>query len=136
MTVVKKKLGPNLNLLKRLRSLNLNTPLIYEVESQHIKMLFSVIKSGADRILIENLVHKDLKSVLEISDKIGSQSIISSIPLLIKKNNLFQYNYEINNLTKITNNFKTMINEKLISEIIIMDCVNEGFYDTFNRKIN
>ena len=81
------------------------------------------------------MVHKDLKSVLEISDKIGSQSIISSIPLLIKKNNLFQYNYEINNLTKITNNFKTMINEKLISEIIIMDCVNEGFYDTFNEKL-
>ena len=79
----KKKLGPNLNLLKRLRSLNLNTPLIYGGGISTYQDAFSVIKSGADRILIENLVHKDLKSVLEISDKIGSQSIISS-PLLIK----------------------------------------------------
>ena len=77
-----------------------------------------------------------MKSVLEISDKIGSQSIISSIPLLIKKNNLFQYNCEINNLTKISDNFKTIINKKLISEILIIDYINEGYPDNFNEKLN
>ena len=44
----KKKLGPNLNLLKRLRSLNLNTPLIYGGGISTYQDAFG-IKSGADR---------------------------------------------------------------------------------------
>mgnify|MGYP001173540395 CR=1 FL=1 len=131
----KKKLGPNLNLLKKIKSINLNTPLIYGGGISTYKDALNIITNGADRIIIENLVHKDLNSIFEISNKIGSQSLIVSMPLAFKNKNLFQYNYSTNSTTKISDNFKTIINKKLISEILIIDYINEGYPDNFNEKL-
>ena len=89
----KKKLPPNINLLKKLNSIGLNTPIIYGGGISSYENCSRIFDNGADRILVETIANKNLKALYEISNKIGSQSLILSIPLIQIKKNLFQYNY-------------------------------------------
>ena len=87
--------GPDLNLLKKLKNLNIQTPLIYGGGISKIEDGIKVIQLGADRILIESLANENILELRKISNKIGSQSIIISIPLSINKdNNLVFYDYK------------------------------------------
>ena len=131
----KNRLGPNLNLLKKLKNMKLNTPLIYGGGILSYKDASNIIENGADRIILENIIHENLNSVLEIANKIGSQSLIASIPLSIKNNYLLQYNYKLSILSELTNNFKTVIKNNLISEVMIIDYINEGYCDRFDTKL-
>ena len=131
----KNRLGPNLNLLKKLKNMKLNTPLIYGGGILSYKDASNIIENGADRIILENIIHENLNSVLEIANKIGSQSLIASIPLSIKNNYLLQYNYKLSILSELTNNFKTVIKNNLISEVMIVDYINEGYCDRFDTKL-
>ncbi len=90
--------GPDLNLLKKLKNLNIHTPLIYGGGISNMEDAIQVIQLGADRILIESLAHENILELRKISNKIGSQSIIISIPLSINKdNNLVFYDYKKKN---------------------------------------
>lgn len=131
----KNRLGPNLNLLKKLKNMKLNTPLIYGGGILSYKDASNIIENGADRIILESIIHENLNSVLEIANKIGSQSLIASIPLSIKNNYLLQYNYKLSILSELTNNFKTVIKNNLISEVMIVDYINEGYCDRFDTKL-
>ena len=129
----KKNLGPDFELLKKIKKTKISTPLIYGGGIKSFKDANEVIKNGADRILIENIFNERLSEVKKISSYIGSQSVIMSLPLTVENDNLFQFNY-INKKKEFLK--KTFLNSiDFISEILIIDYKNEGFENKFDIKI-
>jgi cyclase len=130
------KLGPNFELLKKIQKLNINTPIIYSGGIQSIDDARSVINYGADRIMVETMLDKELKTLEKISDLLGNQAIILSLPVsLSSKDELLQYDYIKKKIIKIKNNFIISIEKNLISEVLFIDHINEGYDDKFNHKI-
>ena len=127
--------GPDFNLIKKIASLKITTPIIYGGGISSIKEAVEVIKLGADRILIESILNKDIEKLIEISNKLGSQAIILSLPVNIKQGKINQFNYLNNKSTNISYKIVNLFNKKLISEILLSDVVNEGQKNSFNLKI-
>ena len=70
----------------------------------------------------------------EISNKIGAQGLILSLPIIKKNNNLFIYNYCSSHLVNFKSlNFLKLKN--LISEIMLTDVTNEGNHNSFDLGI-
>ena len=131
----KNKLGPNLQILSKIKKLSVHTPIIYGggISSAHDAK--EVISLGADRIILENVVQNDFKNFIKISETIGAQSIILSMPLSISKGTLLFYNYKIRKEEKINNNFYEAMEKNLFSELLIIDYKNQGLMKGFNEQL-
>ena len=77
-------------------------------------------------MLLENIFYDNLDEVREIKKIIGPQAIIMSLSLVYKNKTLYQYNYKKKKLDNINKNFLQAMEEKLISEILIIDKINDG----------
>ena len=60
--------GPDFELLERLGELGLETPLIYAGGIRSISDGIKLVQSGADRIVVDTLLHQDLLSVIGLSE--------------------------------------------------------------------
>ena len=74
-------LGPDFDLLGRLGSLGLGTPLIYAGGIRSVSDGVQLVQLGADRLVIDSLLHEDLSTVRELSEQLGAQALIASLPL-------------------------------------------------------
>ncbi len=129
-------LGPNINLLRKLSSSKLSTPLIYGGGIGCYKQAVLAIKQGADRIIVDSLVHHDLKAISDISKTLGAQAIIPSMPVKNSpKAGLLLYDYQ--NRTYSDRDPIELITEMtpFCSEFLIIDHVSEGYTGRFNREI-
>lgn len=132
----KKKLGPDFELLEKISSENISTPIIYGGGIRNLNDAVTVIKSGADRILLENLIYNDYKELIKIKKILGSQAIVLSLPLLLINKKLKQFDYINDKIIDLNQNFKYAIKEKLISEILLIDKNYEGsLLSTFDSSI-
>lgn len=125
-------LGPDFNLLKQIQSLNIETPLIYSGGIQNLDQAKEVLSLGADRIVIDSIIDNNFNELKKISNSIGSQSIIASIPIIKNQGKIFEYNYKNKSIKNISNNKLIMKNNQLASEFLITDVINEGYDDKFN----
>ena len=121
-----KKKGPDFQLIKSISDLGIGTPLIYGGGIRNLEDAKKVIETGADRLLLENIFYDNLDEVREIKKIIGPQAIIMSLSLVYKNKTLYQYNYKKKKLDNINKNFLQAMEEKLISEILIIDKINDG----------
>ena len=85
--------------------------------------------------MIENVFYKNPNIVKKISDKIGSQALILSLPIINIKDNFLRYCYLNKKCEKVDENINLFFKEKIISECLITDVKNEGSKDNFNIKI-
>ena len=109
----KKKLGPNLELLDKIKNLNIETPIIYGGGISTVSEAKKVLELGADRIVLESIVNENFKIFNKICEHVGSQSVILSLPLNINaKNDLSFYDYKSNQQKEISENFKKSYNKK------------------------
>ncbi len=130
------KLGPDYKLINEINSLKICTPIIYGGGIKNLEDAKKVIASGADRILIESLINKNLSEFIKISNIIGSQSIIISLPIKSdEKKNLLFFDSKLKKEIKISENMIKAINDKLASEVLLIDYLNEGYSDQFNINI-
>lgn len=132
------KSGPDFELLKKISTLKLTTPLIYGGGIRDNSDAQKVIEFGADRISISDILNTSDydEKIQKISIKLGSQAIILSIPCVIYKNKFLFYNYKeklfsSNNLVKVNK----LISADLISEILLIDKLNEGYAQKFNEDL-
>ena len=86
-------LGPDLDLLNKIGRLKISTPIIYSGGIRNHKDAIEVIKNGADRIVVDSLLRKDKKELIKISMRLGSQAVIASLPVILKNNEVYFYNY-------------------------------------------
>ena len=131
----KKNLGPNIKLLENLKNLEINTPIIYGGGIKTIEDAKNVIKSGADRILIESTLQDNFDNFKKISKVIGAQSIIVSMPFSIQDNKIFFYDYKSEKKIKVSKNYNEAIDKKLFSELLLIDYKNQGQMKGFNKTM-
>jgi len=129
-----KKLGPDINLLNRIVKLGLSTPLTFGGGIRSEEDGIEIIESGAERICIDSIFHDNFNEVEALSARLGKQAIILNIPVQFSNNklNLIDYkNLEVRSLKE----FEKQKIESCISEIILIDMLNEGFNFKFDKNI-
>ena len=123
------------DLISDVANISKGTPIIYGGGITSSKEASLVIQSGADRIVIENAFVKNKLIPEEVAGEIGSQAVIMSLPIIIKDNNTFYYDY-INKKNIQLSTLETLINNPFISEFLITDVKNEGsIYEVFNKEL-
>lgn len=131
----KNSLGPDFKLLENISRLNLSTPLIYGGGIRTVEDALDVIKLGADRIIIDSMLHHSPSSVLECSESLGAQAIILSIPLFYKALSVKWFDYKLKILKPLSQELISVITPQVVSEILIVDYQHEGIPNSFNQKI-
>ncbi|MBK78264.1 MAG: hypothetical protein CMC88_04055 [Flavobacteriaceae bacterium] len=131
-----KKLGPDFELLKKIGKLRISTPIIYCGGIRNYIDAIEVIKQGSDRIIVDYLIRNNQKEVSKIAKYIGSQAIIGALPVFIKKKNLFLFNYDSGLNQKIDKDYvKSISDQNLVSEILLINKEKEGFKKSFNLDL-
>tara|TARA_B100000902_G_scaffold398969_1_gene467746 strand:+ start:4677 stop:5450 length:774 start_codon:yes stop_codon:yes gene_type:complete len=127
-------LPPNFDLIKSVSSIPIATPLIYAGGIKNVSHASNVIASGAERIVLDSLLINNPELLKDISEAVGVQSIISSVPVVIENDRLHHYDYLKNKSYNFTEKFLENIN-KYTSELLLIDVLNQGYKGKFNMKI-
>ncbi len=127
--------GPDFELLNSLIDLSLTTPLTYGGGIYSLDHAVEVIKTGCERIIVDNILHTNQNNLEEISLEIGSQAIIASVPVKYDKDTIYWFDYKNRKLKSNFQNLINVINKKLVSEIFLVDKDNEGYQNAFKKEI-
>lgn len=128
-------LGPDFELLERLGALGLGTPLIYAGGIRLISDGVKLIQLGADRIVVDALLHGDLLPVRGLSERLGAQALIASLPLSWQGKELEWLDYRSHTSAPISDEVLGLIQSGVISEALITDWQHEGSPDGFEQKL-
>lgn len=128
-------LGPDFELLEQLGALGLETPLIYAGGIRSISDGIKLVQSGADRIVFDALLHEDLLSVRGLSERLGAQALIASLPLAWQGKGLQWLDYRSHTSTPISHEVLELIRSGVISEVLIADWLHEGMPGAFEQKL-
>ena len=132
----KKGLGPDIALIEAISKSNVNTPLTYGGGIKSVENAAEVVSAGSERIIIDYLLHSDLDSVNKISNYLGAQALIASLPLRFTKNkSLNWYNHVSRIEKKLDDSLFKIMNQNIVSEVLIIDYEHEGIPNTFNMEI-
>lgn len=126
-------LGPNISLIKSLGSLS--TPLIYGGGVHNAEQAGSAIEAGVERICVDYLLHSDIGKIEEISREIGAQAMIVALPLRLHKKKLLWRNHVLGTESELDASLSKVVHPKNVSEILVIDWVNEGFRERFEPKL-
>lgn len=127
--------GPDFELLARLGELGLKTPLIYAGGIRSVSDGINLVQMGADRIVVDSLLHEDLLSIRSLSERLGAQALIASLPLSWHSNALAWFDYRSKTSTPISNEVLDLIQIGVISEVLISDWEHEGMPGGFEQKL-
>lgn len=127
--------GPDLQLLDKLSRVGTGTPLIYGGGIRTLHDGVEVIQRGADRICVDALLRDDLQAVHALSEKLGAQAVIASMPVSTGANG-FEW---LDHRTMARNPVGTLLNDtiksRVISEILLVDWVHEGTPEAFDTAL-
>jgi cyclase len=128
-------LGPDFELLKKLARLALGTPLIYGGGIRTVEEGDKVIQSGADRITVDTLLHDDLSEVISLRNRLGAQAVIASMPMTMGSNGPEWFNYRSKVPVPIGEALTKVIEQGVVSEVLLTDWQNEGSPIGFNSVL-
>lgn len=130
-------LGPNVELLEKVARVGISTPLIYGGGIRNAGDAVNIIKAGADRVSVDNGWHRDIESIKEIHNHIGTQALIASMPVGFNQNGkLKKYDYLNKKMLDIPEAIFQSLREGWCSELILVDFQNEGAIDkSFNTSL-
>ena len=127
--------GPDFALLERLGRLGLETPLIYTGGIRSVSDGVKLIQLGADRIVVDALLHEDLLSIKALFEKLGAQALIASLPLSWQTEGLEWFDYRSQTSTPISDDVLGLIKSGVVSEVLITDWQHEGAPAAFDQKL-
>ena len=127
--------APNLDLLNKIGSMGINTPLIYGGGIRSCEDALEVIHAGGDRICFDALIHDNPLRISEISEKLGAQAMIGVLPLSYINNRLKWYDYRSNFIGEISDKCLEICHPSIVSEIMVVDWQSDGKMNGFNPKI-
>ena len=78
----RKNNGPDLELIKRLGSLGLSTPLIYGGGILTRNHAIEAIRAGAERLILDTALSRNQGEIMAMGKTVGVQALIASIPLI------------------------------------------------------
>lgn len=127
-----KKLGPDFDLIEKIGDIGVSTPIIYGGGIRHEHDAVGAIQKGADRISLDNIFFECPDTVRKIAHILGSQALIGSLPVHRTDGVLKHYNYVTKKSDYISKEIIRLLEENLISELLISDWLNEGSLDKFD----
>ncbi|WP_415886894.1 HisA/HisF-related TIM barrel protein [Neptuniibacter sp. QD37_6] len=126
--------GPDFDLVRSLAKLNLSTPLIYAGGIRGVDDAVEIIKSGADRVCVDSLLHEDVNVVSKISHAIGQQAVIGSLPVFYDGCSVRWTDYKSGTDIELNEEVMQSLSE-LVSEFLIIDWKNQGGRNRFDENI-
>ncbi|OYQ63871.1 hypothetical protein B9G53_14800 [Pseudanabaena sp. SR411] len=131
----RRKFEPDFRLLESIGKLGLSTPLIYGGGIRNVADAVKVIHYGADRLVVDALLHDDLQKVHHLSERLGAQAVIASLPLSWQDGKLAWFDYRTQTKMTITTQLLETIQSGIISEILISDWLHEGQANGFEPNL-
>ena len=129
------RLGPDLALLESIGRLGLSTPLIYSGGIRNSEDGCAAVQAAADRICIDALLHDDLSQVRRLGEKLGSQAIISSLPLSLENGVLHWLDYRVGTLKPLSSELLDALKSGIVSEALVIDWKHEGLPGKFEPQL-
>jgi cyclase len=127
--------GPDFQLIDKLGKLGLETPLIYAGGVRSVADGVEIIQMGADRIIVDTLLHDNLAVVHDLYSQLGGQALIGSLPLSWNIGGIKWFNYRSKVSTLISNDVLELIRMGVISELLISDWEHEGVSGGFEKNL-
>jgi cyclase len=127
--------GPDFELLERIGKLGLESPLIYAGGIRSKADGVKLIQLGADRIVVEALLHDNLPEVRDLSSQLGAQALIASMPLSWNGRCVELFNYRTETTMPISVDILDLIQAGAVSEVLISDWKHEGIPEGFEQKL-
>jgi cyclase len=130
-----KGVGPDFDLLERIGKLGLKTPLIYAGGIRSISDGVALVQMGADRVVVDSLIHEDPVTIKGLSERLGAQALIASLPLSLQGNSLVWFDYRFKTSKPIPEVVLDLIKFGIVSEVLISNWENEGVSGGFKQKL-
>jgi len=128
--------SPDIDLVKKIANSGISTPLIYAGGILSETDAANVIRAGADRICIDQLLNTNPQEIRNIAHRLGAQAIIASFPLAMGENNKpYWYDYRENHTKDLNEEILSLINDHVISEVLLTDYQHEGIPNSFDFKL-
>jgi len=127
--------SPCFELVERLGGLGLETPLIYAGGIRSAEDGVKLVQLGADRIVVDSLLHDDLSQVRALSEMLGAQALIASMPVSWNGDQVEWYDYRTRTAAKITDELLDTFHSNLISEVLVTDWMHEGYREGFEQRL-
>lgn len=131
----RKRLGPDMDLIRRLGALGLTTPLSYGGGIVTTEAAVAVIQAGIERICVDSLLHEDPSMVIAIARQLGAQAIIGAFPLNIYEGSLQWYYHCNRNFGRLNSYVLQLLVEGYISEALVVDWQHEGVKEGFDPTL-
>jgi cyclase len=127
--------GPDFDLLERIGKHGFKTPLIYgggiRTEADGVRL----VQLGADRLLIDTLLHQNLPEVDLLANKLGAQALIASLPMSLIDGRLTWYDYRSNSEKAMGAELVRYLESGLLSEVLLVDWNGEGRLGGFTNAL-
>lgn len=130
-----KALGPDFELLEKLNQLNLTTPICYAGGINTEEQAIRVIQTGAERIMLDQLLWTHPNIVSNIASKLGAQALIACIPTLILNHQVAAFDYLKRQHRADSSPVAELVKSKAISEIMLIDKEHEGLAHQFDARL-
>jgi cyclase len=127
--------GPDFDLLERLGRLGLETPLIYAGGIRSLADGVKLVQLGADRLVVDALLHDSPSMVRDLSEQLGAQAIIASMPLTLQQGGVAWFDYRKKISKPIDSGTAELLRTGVCSEVIVTDWQNEGVTNGFDQKL-
>lgn len=131
----RRNIEPDFRLLESIGKLGLATPLIYAGGIRNAADGVKVIQYGADRLVVDALLHDDLQTVQHLSERLGAQAIIACLPLAWQDGRVEWIDYRTQLRTAIADQVLSVIRSGVVSEVLISDCCHEGQSNGFEPNL-
>lgn len=127
-------LGPDFDTIECIASKGITTPLIYAGGISSYLDCIEVIKSGADRIAVDEMLRSAPSDLKKAASILGSQAIVGCLPIGINGKNIMRLNYLSGELIDLDKAYLNSIYQSSISELLLIDFKNEGRIQGSNLK--
>jgi imidazole glycerol phosphate synthase subunit HisF len=129
--------GVNPEVLKTISMSSVSTPLVYGGGIRAKDDVVNLLEAGCDRIVLETLFLRQPDSVRELADMVGAQALIGCVPLVPGPDHPHLWSSTSN--SDVMSDFITLINHcnsQPVSEIMVIDTRNEGFFGQACRSLH
>lgn len=120
--------GPDVELLERLGRLGLETPLIYGGGISTVDHAVRVIQLGADRVVLDQALHRVPDEVRRMSARLGAQALIAAVPICftVEPPGVLRHDYPSQKCLPFGDEVPALIADRVVSELMLIDWQNEG----------
>ncbi len=127
--------GPDFVLLEKIARLGLETPLIYGGGICTIQNGVLAIQAGADRLVVDALLHDEPSIVHGLSERLGAQAIIAVLPVARDIDRVEWLDYRTGRSSPISTEVISLIETGAVSEILLIDWRHEGYPHAFDQGL-